>query len=197
MSSRPSYPYASGDLLEQRNTYFYSAYQGRAFLEAWRQQRADALREVSDSLCAATTDQGDGCPTARATDTLLESIHRQLAAPTAPLPGRIPALDRLVQRFEVSKRLHGEYDENWRPTDSADYRSLERYVRFAEILDMAHQRGGALTYLNALLKIVDTLTALRTTLSRQQRMRLGRVIVHEREHVERLAARLDGTMNAA
>ena len=193
MSRQPSYPYASGDLLEHRNTYFYSAYEGRAFLDAWRQQRADALHEMPDTLPAATTAESAVSPL-RPTDILLETIYLDLNATSSPLKP-IPLLDRLVQRFEVSKRLHGEYDEDWRPVDSTDYRSLERYVRFAEILDLAHQHTKGLTYLNALLKIVDTLTALHAILSTPQRTRLRRVIAHERSHVERLTASLTGKIN--
>jgi methionyl-tRNA formyltransferase len=190
------YLYASGDLLETRNTYFYSSYEGRAFLDAWRRQRTDALREMSDNHSTVASAQTPDSQAVRATDILLESIYRQLTAKGGPV-GQIPLLDRLVQRFEVSKRLHGEYNEQWRPVDTADYRSLERYVRFAEILDMAYQRLGALPYLNALLKIVDTLTALRSRLNAQQQPRLRRVIAHEQDHVERLSARLRGAVDAA
>ena len=196
MNGDLTYPYAAGDLLENRNTYFYSAYEGRAFLDAWRRQRAAALRELSiDQPGAATAEAGPPAAT-RATDILLESIHHDLIANHARF-GRYALLDRLVQRFEVSKRLHGEYNENWRPVDTADYRSLERYVRFAEILDLAYQAAGALPHLNALLKIVDTLTAMRTELNARQQARLRRVIIDEREHVDRLAARLRVAVDAA
>ena len=196
MNHEASYPYASGDLLEERNTYFYSAYQGTAFLEAWRQQRADALREMSGNPSTATPAEAASAPLVRATDILLECIHQQLMAGEGTF-ARIPALDRLVQRFEVSKRLHGEYDEKWRPVDSADYRLMERYVRFAEILERAHRFSGELPYLNALLKIVDTLTALRATLSTEQTERLRQIIAHERVHVEQLARRVTGRTHAA
>jgi hypothetical protein len=196
LSSETTYPYATGDLLETRNTYFYSPYHGLAFLEAWRRQRTDALREMSDDRSPATIADAPDSPAARETDILLESIYRELTTESGALE-HLSSLDRLVQRFEVSKRLHGEYNEEWRPVDATDYRSLERYVRFAEILDMAYQRIGALPYLNALLKIVDTLTALRSTLSTQQQPTLQRVITHERDHVERLTARLMGAVDAA
>lgn len=190
MSDSTPYPYASGDRLEQRNTYFYTPYLGAAFLDAWRQQRSGALRALSATPSAAACRVDNPAPVPRATDRLLEDLHRELTA-GLHLEGELMAeLNRLVQRFEVSKRLHGEYDARWRPTDTADYRSMERYVCFAEILDLAHERTGALPYLNALLKIVDTLTSLPETLNARQRARLAGLIAREREHVERLAARL-------
>ena len=196
MSSEATYPYAEGDLLENRNTYFYSAYDGRAFLDAWRRQRAGALHGLSVDRSAAAAVEGRSSPPARATDVLLESIHQDLTVSHVRLE-RVALLDRLVQRFEVSKRLHGEYNENWRPVDAGDYRSLERYVRFAEILDLAYQRLGSLPYLNALLKTVDTLTALRMELNAREQARLRRVIANERGHVDRLAARLRVAIDAA
>jgi hypothetical protein len=188
VSSQTNYPYASGDLLEHRNTYFYSEYQGGRFLEAWRQQRTDALRDTSPETTVRTLEAA-GSPALTATDLLLQTIYQHMRA-EGNVREHMSALDRFVQRFEVSKRLHGGYDEGWRPVDPADYRVMERYVRFAEILDLAHGRMGGLTYLNALLKVVDTLTALQETLTTQQRARLRRVIAHERDHVGRLAARL-------
>ena len=166
------------------------------FLEAWRRQRTDALREMSDNHSAGATNEASGSPAVCATDVLLESIYQELTAKSCGVE-HISLLDRLVQRFEVSKRLHGEYNEKWRPVDATDYRSLDRYVRFAEILDLAYQCTGALPYLNALLKIVDTLTALHSTLSARQQPRLRRVIAQERDHVERLTARLKGAVDAA
>jgi methionyl-tRNA formyltransferase len=196
VSRQASYPYASGNLLEQRNTYFYTTYRGAAFLEAWRRQRAEALSESTATLPAATPAEDSAPHGVRPTDFLLESVAQHLSAKDCP-PENIALLGRLLQRFEVSKRLHGEYDARWRPVDPSDYRSLERYIRFAEILDLAYQQTGALIYLNALLKIVDTLTSLRMELSAQQRTRLRRVIGHEREHVEQLAAGIEGKINAA
>ena len=45
----------------------------------------------------------------------------------------LPILLKLCQRFEVTKRLHGEYGNDWRPVNQGDYLKMERYVRFAEV----------------------------------------------------------------
>ncbi len=40
------YPYARGDLLHERNTYYYTPYHGRQFLDAWRAARNDVLANL-------------------------------------------------------------------------------------------------------------------------------------------------------
>jgi methionyl-tRNA formyltransferase len=87
------YPYASGDLLEKRNTYFYTPYAGADFLLAWRLQREAAA--VAGCRCCCGRGPGQ---------------HRQVAgddrgglhAPVVP-PSLVDALARLIQRFEVSR----------------------------------------------------------------------------------------------
>lgn len=177
-----NYPYADGDLLEQRNTYFYSRYEGPAFLAAWCRQRAGvAALPAADAPEAATG--------SRPTDRLLDALRGALSARPADA-GERPTLDRLVQRFEVSKRLHGEYSADWRPVDPADYHTLERYLCFGEVLDLAWTVWAALPYLNALLKCLDTLTALAGRLDAGQRLRLESLIGREEMHVAALAKRL-------
>lgn len=195
MSGEVTYPYAAGDLLQRPNTYFYSAYQGRAFLDAWVQQRADALSEMEPAASSSGAAKAPPSPPACGTDLLLETIYRKLSA-DGGWEEHVPSLDCLVQRFEVTKRVHAEYNDKWRHVGGADYRSAHRYVRFAEVLDLAYQRTGALPYLNALLKSIDTLTSLRSTLDADEQARVRQVIARERDHVEQLAARLRGGPHA-
>jgi methionyl-tRNA formyltransferase len=176
------YAYADGDLLEQRNTYFYSRYEGRAFLAAWRRQRAGVMALPAAGL-------PEGAPGSCPTDRLLDALRVALSARPADTGAR-QTLDRLVQRFEVSKRLHGEYGADWRPVDPADYHTLERYLCFGEVLDLAWTAWAALPYLNALLKCLDTLTALAERLDAGQRLRLESLIGREQMHVAVLAKRL-------
>ena len=196
MIGQAQYLYASGDLLDQPNTYFYSEYGGRAFLQAWRRQRSEGARDESKSVTTANGSEKDSAQAMSQTDLLLESVYRHFRSEGDA--GEIRSvLDRLVQRFEVTKRLHGEYGPNWRPVDPMDYRRMERYVRFAEILHLAYQSTGGLPYLNALLKVMDTLTASRSALNAQQLTRLRALIVHEQNHVNRLALCLAEKTNAA
>ncbi len=177
------YPYARGNLLEQRNTYFYSPFVGSAFLSAWHAEREAALAGLPQPAPAPDA-AGDDRPT----DRLLERLYHAFSEGKQECDEE-RLLDRLIQRFEVSKRVYGEYSAEFRPVDPADYKELNRYVRFAEVLDEACAGKNSLPRLNALLKCLDTLTALRDRLG-PAGGRLARLILREREHVNRLAQRL-------
>lgn len=178
------YPYARGDLLELRNTYFYAPFGGEAFLAAWRAERQSVLENLPQASPAPAVDEGGA-----STDRLLERLY---SAYSAGRQGREETrlLDRLIQRFEVSKRVHSEYNEAFRPVDPEDYRDLGRYVRFAEVLDAAFVQTGGLPCLNAMLKCLDTLTAMRGRLGSAAAGRLARLIERERQHVDSLAGRM-------
>jgi len=174
-----TYDYASGDLLENRNTYFYTKFQGDEFLAAWRSQRSESV--ASQSGVASSVKYPDTAPVHQ----LLEKIHLGLSGNDSHTDA-LWLLDRVLQRFEVTKRLHGEYNANWRPIDPQDYHDMERYVRFAEVLDLAYVETSKLPFLNALLKCMDTLTALVARLDSSQKDRVRHLIVHERDYVDRL-----------
>jgi methionyl-tRNA formyltransferase len=91
-----------------------------------------------------------------------------------------------------TKRLHGEYSARFRPVDPADYQDLERYVLFAEVLDLAYAGTMMLPFLNAMLKCLDTLTAVWQRLDVAQRSRLQNLIAREGMHIGRLAEKLAG-----
>lgn len=179
-----AYPYAHGDLLEQRNSYFYSPFGGEAFLSSWRTERNAALGDLPQAMSAP-----QALPDMAPTDRLLERLYR---AYSTGRQSREDAwlLAMLVQRFEVSKRLHDEYSADFKPVDPAGYRDLDRYVRFAEVLDAAFTQVRELPCLNAMLKCLDTLTALRSRLGPAAAGRLARLIECERSHVDSLARRI-------
>lgn len=173
------YPYAEGDLLEKRNTYFYSTYGGRGFLSAWERQRDTAMKTSS---AAGVRPRKEG-----KTDGILSFLEKEIARNGDIDPSTWQQLDCLLQRFEVSKRLHGEYNDQWRPVNPDDYRDMERYVRFAEVLDQAYQRSRKLQYLNGLLKCMDTLSALTARLDALEKERVCRLTDSERSHIRTLA----------
>lgn len=184
MIAKLVYQYASGNLLETRNTYFYSPFQGADFLHAWSEQRDLASAELHAGIRPHEEDVPN-----TPTDALLESIAQTLSGTPNRQEGFL-LLDRLLQRFEVTKRVHGEYNDRWRPVDHSDYHDLSRYVRFAEVLELAYRSTATLPYLNALLKCLDTLTALRGSLTEGQQVRVSALIDSERSHVTGLVEKL-------
>ena len=194
MTGSATYPYASGNLLVSRNTYFYSAYGGHAFLDGWMAQRGGVLaalpsaaREAPASLGPAEAPGAEGAETAR----LLEYLLRALGASRGSIPEDVAAwLARMIQRFEVTKRIHDAYGPDFRARDREAYRAIRLYLRFAEVVEDAYRCGGSLPCLNALLKCLDTLSALHFELDAGEAARLARLILAERRHVADLAARL-------
>lgn len=185
MNATTGYPYAEGDRLEERNTYFYSPYGGAAFLAAWRENRAAALDELGAPAAeppppAASDEPGSG-------EALLESLHAQLR------DGAVDRrrLDLLLQRFEVGKRLYLQYNDELRPLDRDAFRDLDLYLRFAELLDLLYERQGDLSRLNALMKALDILVSLRADLNGARRGRLARLLEREGRWVAALAERVE------
>lgn len=185
MSGTTGYPYAEGDRLEERNTYFYSPYGGSAFLGAWGESRAGALAELGAPSSAppavAMAEDGSG-------EALLESLYAEA------LGGGIDRrrMGLLLQRFEVGKRLYGHYNEVLRPIDRDAYRDLALYLRFAELLDLLYEREqGGLDRLNGLIKALDILVSLRAELKGADRGRLARLLEREGEWVAALAKRVE------
>lgn len=181
MSVPAGYGYAQGDLLEQPAVYSFSRFGGTAFLDAWRAQRLALLdlRGVPTPSVASAD---------APTDLLLQQLLDDL--PLEPrAPGALQVLARLLQRFEVTKRLHAAYNERWRPVDPAAYRTPERYLRFAEALELAYARSSALPWLNGLLKAMDTLSSLAPQFDADQVARLQRLVRREAAFIEGLAGR--------
>ncbi|MFT0531210.1 hypothetical protein ACMHYJ_00030 [Castellaniella hirudinis] len=181
----PVYPYASGNLLENRNTYFYAAFGGRAFLQAWQRQRTAALAACHANPYAATARE-DPAPIVQALRRLQCALH----LPECPAE-TWDTLDHVLQRFEVSKRLHDDYTRTWRPKDPMHYHGLERYLLLAEVLGQATALTTDLRYLSGLLKCVDTLTAdgMVPMTKHISSMRLGAILDQERTLVDQVAKR--------
>ena len=189
-----NYPYAAGNLLEDRNTYFYSRYDGKDFLLAWRKSRDRVLsclppprlpQQEWDSRRPPLS--GDRIVTSDLLGFLLAKLDCDGA--TGFLETR-HWIDRLLQRFEVTKRIYDFYTAEFRAGSGSSFRELGLYLSFAELMIAAERFSRALPYVNALLKVVDTLAALHSDLDFELKGRLAWIIHQEAALVERLAARL-------
>lgn len=180
-----AYPYASGDLLEERNTYFYTRFEGLDFLHAWRHQRATVL-----AACGASQSASDSAEDPASIVQMLRGLKTVTEASQLSAIDRL-MLDRILQRFEVSKRLHDEYTAAWKPLDPARYHGSERYLLLAEVLGQAAASTADLRYLNGLLKCVDTLTSdgMMPLACRSSGARLRTILEQERNLVDQIVAR--------
>ncbi len=180
--SDKAYPYASGDLLAVPNTYFYAAYGGRDYL-APRQAERRRLESTLPPPAAAP----DSEPGLQETAALLESAFAATARTPAIDPQGWRLIERLVRRFEIFKRIHDAYDDDFRAIDREAHGTLAHYLRAGEIFEAACTAGAAgdrLRYLNVLLKCLDTLCSLAHRFEPPQRARLARLIARENELVK-------------
>src|SRR5262245_15828231 len=149
------YPFASGNRLDDRNTYFYTDFAGREFLDAWRADRdrvAATLGAPAASAPLATVAELPAGESVWHTATLCEALYRELTAGPAELDAASAhLLDQLIRKFETTKRVHGAYRrDDFRALDPGNFRDLALYIRFGEVLDVTIGRTGSLRALNAL-----------------------------------------------
>jgi len=198
-----SYEYAHGDLIEDRQTYFYSDFKGEDFLESWETSRAEVLTSLPVPVAAPSVQsdinekyfEGEH-NNYKATDIYItESLLEHLLYALTDKGERqketeeksLSVLNALVKRFEVSKRIYQSYDVNLHANDKAEYHDLGLYIRFAEVCEKAYEKYMRLPFLNVLLKTIDTLCALHLRLDSSQKGRLAYLIQSERKHIERLS----------
>lgn len=171
------YPYATGDLIETPNTYFYSDYHGRDFVAAWRGERAAILAQLPDAVPPLPPQAAD--PASRMSADLLE---RALAGDTA-------LREAFVKKFEIHKRVHDGYDTAFRALDKSARRSLPLYLRAADLFAAAYEDSGALRHLNVYLKCLDTLCSLSDELPADLSARLAWHLQQEQSYIAKIMDR--------
>lgn len=175
MNAVPDYPYASGNLLEDRNNYFYTGYLGEPFLKSWLAQRGN----VYDNSHGYTPNP---LPIVTSSDALIAEIRDGLA-PSSPVEGKsnsLSRLDHLLRSYEVTKRIYEAYQSDWKPVDKTAYHNIVSYIHFAYSIICAYEVTGIITYLNALLKCTDTLTSLNSHLTPGSLAHLSKILTKEK-----------------
>jgi hypothetical protein len=190
VNNRSTYTYASGDLLEERNSYTYTSYHGDLFFADWRKDRAQVLQQLAEpadppapagKVVLATVLEADTLCTADMLESLMGCLLRQETADLIHV-----TLARLVGRFEVAKRVHSHYLPRWRAAPEANYHDLTLYLRYAEVMELAYSLTGKVVYLNVLLKVLDTLAARVADLPADHSGRLARLLGCEQNHIDQL-----------
>jgi len=191
------YPYAKGDLLNKPNTYFYAEFKGRKFFRDWMDDRNKLLPEqfslhpppeIPDLLSISDLFQRLETGKPISTHTLLTTLYCLIADTSHEIsPEIINILDRLLGKFEVNKRIHSGYMQNFRAVDKTAYHNLELYILAAEVFEQAYARLNDIRYLNVLLKVMDTLCAMNQMLDINLRERLARLVDRELDHVQKIA----------
>tara|TARA_B100000315_G_C14530863_1_gene566085 strand:- start:993 stop:1598 length:606 start_codon:yes stop_codon:yes gene_type:complete len=192
-----NYTYATGDLLDERNTYFYTKYEGFPFLQAWQENRQEIIARW----------EGETSPPQKINKTnindIIQGLEHGVEVKTFDLFGALygsllskdfamhnktfELINIIVRKFEVTKRIHKTYSKEFKAVDKEDYRDLEIYICAAEIFVASYSISRNLAYLNVLLKCNDTLCAMEEKLDLRLKPRLARLLIKERSHVSELA----------
>jgi hypothetical protein len=171
-----NYPYAAENRLEAPHAYMYAPFGGQEFLVAYVAERRTRLARypqgaaclsggnMKDTLAAAAR----AFASATRPDAFSPDEYTSLKPLLAALLGALAAGDqsaaqpwliRLIQRFEVSKKLYAAYAPGFRKGEG-EARDPARYVELALCLALAHELSGQLQYLSTLLKLNDLLLSL-------------------------------------
>lgn len=170
------YPYSVENRLVSPANYQYAPFGGQAYLAEYLSDRENALEALGVRSAAATSSvllnllgeyvsNAEDVPIealsidqAIKTQTLLNSLTFWLRDDNASLAGEV-WLRRLIQRFEVSKRLYSVYLPGFRKGEG-DFSQIELYLAFAAVLCLRHLETGSLQCLSTLLKSTDLLCSL-------------------------------------
>lgn len=180
-----NYPYASGDLIEKPNTYFYSEFGGAAFIAAWRASRARTgapLPEPVPPLPANWANKGAGEGSGEGSGQSVALLEKALA-------GDGELAEAFVKKFEIHKRVHDGYGPGFRALDRRARNDLTLYLRAADLFAALYDGGQALRHLNVYLKCLDTICAMSSRLTADLSARLAWHLGHERDLVAALMAK--------
>jgi len=210
-----NYPYADENRLDLPHAYMYAPFGGQDFLSAYVGDRRARLvhhlqgtdsppvGEMIDALIAAARELAS----VQKLDTFLPAAPTPLRPLLASLLGVLaigdhaaaqPWLARIIQRFEVSKKLYAGYAPGFRKGEG-EARDPARYVELALCLALAHALSGQLQYLSTLLKLNDLLLSLNVDALRPAcpPERLALLVTAELDAVTALAAGLGVIINVA
>ena len=183
------YAYSEGDRLNNRNSYFYTPGVGMPMIQAWSHSRKAIASKLPDPGKPPDARCSEKFPFEKeeliTTNILLEWLAGRVFSSTLE-DAETYWIEKILQKFEVSKRIYTCYMPNMKLFDNSKYNDLGNYIRCAEIFVSAFDLSSDVRYLNLILKITDTLCALHLELSEDQKGRLHWLINEEEKRVEGL-----------
>ena len=92
--------------------------------------------------------------------------------------------EKFLRKFEITKRIHDEYDLNFLAIDPTACHSLHLYVRAADLFELTYAAHCSVRYLNGYMKCLDTLCAHANELDEDLKSRLVWHLDRELIHVQ-------------
>lgn len=142
----PDYGYTDKNLLEEKETYQYSKYYGKDFIDAFFKNRIDFLNSVKDTRV----------------DLFSMKIKSNVFDFLTDFYKNCKEIDRfmkLLQKFEVTKRIFDNADENFKRLENANSDNLNLYILFSNCCYLAYEKINHLSCVNAILKCNDILVS--------------------------------------
>ena len=174
-----NYDYASVDLLTSPQKYQYTQYFGVTFIEAWKTQRKTLMAALPPAnLPELPSTEKNG------------TTYQQLAEICIQLRINAASLDNTdlllfyLKKFEVTKRLYSGYSQTGKAIKgAASYTLLVNYLLLAENCIYKWQQDRRSYWLNALLKINDTLSTQYQSMSVMELAYLHWILLAESEFI--------------
>ena len=141
-----SYEYTNKNLLEEKETYQYSKYYGEDFVDAFYKNRTDFLNSLKDT----DIDLFQLNIKSNIYEFLKDFYENQ---------NEIDKFMKLLQKFEVTKRIFDNTDENFKRKEDANSDNLNLYILFSNCCYLVYKKIGHLSLINAILKCNDILVS--------------------------------------
>jgi len=138
------YQYCDKNLIEEKETYQYSQYCGEDFIESFFRNRENFLKQVVPN----SNDLFKEKLKSNTFDFLKEFYNN---------PVDIERFALLVKKFEVTKRIFENTDENFKKLENSKSDNLNLYILFSNCCYLAYQNKKHLSFVNAILKCNDIL----------------------------------------
>lgn len=156
-----NYKYIGTNSPEKKINYSYSIFGGKAFLESYQRTREIVGSHTIDKSCIQLVGESS-TPTEKMFNDWINNLNDG---------GNLDfeKLHLLLKRFEVTKKIYEDYDQNFRPHDRSQFHCYRLYVLFAYVLSLCYAKYRKLQYLNSLLKVNDIMISLVNELDESSR----------------------------
>ena len=161
------YSYANADLLEFPQKYQMTPFEGREFLSSYEKNRQKILDKIKNNqtvnslshtlillqkqfLIDIKSDQKIFVTSNQLSSILLRLQHQKETQQETKF------IMALLKKFEIKKRIFSEYDHELKE-NSTDFKILTNYILLAAICAKKFQDNSNPKFLNALLKLNDTI----------------------------------------
>ena len=171
------YDYINQNSPGEKINYSYSKFKGYDFLECYKENRILVVNKQKNKQFKLIK------PNFKTSYTLMDWIKKGVNK---------DQLDLLIKRFEVTKRIYSEYDENFRPINkSTSFTHFECYLFFSYFLLIENKRKFRLQNVNCLLKVNDILISNMKLLNHEEITFLSFCLRDELKIIDQIKSFLD------